>query len=404
LITKIQYIHNGKPFDLYNTKSDDPVILPNAVTGITFFQDIDVPSVEGEIVCSDVAIYNLMPLAFGDAIRIYTFNFKYDIAKTTFQPDVETYLEFRIVSASMTSPEPGISDKDNYKQFVINIIDPNSFDSYLTARSMRVDSGVADIVADILAPTWKTGVKIEPTIASDEFAMTLPRWSPYHQLRYISKFAKFSDGTGCVFFPTIPLHFVDGRSEYEFHFTNLSALMKREESFVKEEYSLTADINRVHNIYLEKDSNSFELLINGTVIDGHKITEPMRTKLHKYLPMGDWADDDKYSQIRPTSPWAINYTDHYLTRNLVDQVLIWLTVSGDFKRKLGTAINLKFPSGFQSHNKRDYFDEERSGKYLIRSMEHVFARDADNKWIYNQKIGIVSDGYDKDEFKILKRN
>lgn len=378
----------------------------NAVVNISFFQDIEVPSVEGEIVCSDVALYNLLPFAFGDKIRIFTMSTKYNSEKKEFTIDKEVFVEFRVVTASMTSPEPGVQDKDNFKTFSISIMDDNGFDGYLTRRSARFFDSIGGIVKSVLSPVWKplNKVKIDPKISSDKYEITLPSWSVFHQLKYLSKFTEFSDGSGCVFFPTLPVFRVDGHSDYEFHYTSLSALMKNAESFIQEEYSLTGDINRIYNVYLEKDSNNFELINNGVDINSQKIWEVRRTKLHKYLAMGSEVESTKYRQTRLESFPTVNYTDNYLIKNLMNQVSLWCTVVGDFKRKVGTVIDVKFPSGHDAHNKKDYFDKKHSGKYLIRSMEHLFTKDKDNQWFYNQKLGLVADGYSDDEFKTYKKN
>jgi hypothetical protein len=231
MIQKIQYIHDGKPLDLYNTGSEDPVILPNAIKEIRFFQDIEVPSVEGEILCSDVALYNLMPMSDGDKIRIYLVNVKYNPGDTH-QIDKDFYVEFRIVSSSMTSSEPDVTEKDNYKEFVINIIDDSSFDSYLTRNSKRYENHTAgEIVADVLKPQWK---KVEVGNATDRFDLTLPKWSGYHQVRYLSKFVEFNDGTGCATFPTLPVYFADGTNDYKFRFVSFGQLFATPESFIQE--------------------------------------------------------------------------------------------------------------------------------------------------------------------------
>jgi hypothetical protein len=38
-----------------------------------------------------------------------------------------------------------------------------------------------------------------------------------------------------------------------------------------------------------------------------------------------------------------------------------------------------------------------SGKYLIKSIEHIFVKDDNQTWLYNQKIGSVTDGYNEKE-------
>lgn len=406
MITKVVYIHKDQPYDVYQKDIQNPEILPNIIESINFFQDLFVPSIEGEIIISDFAMYDLLPLQYEDKIRIYTVNPIYNSSDKSFSIGKDYYTEFRIISADMISPEPNITDKDNFKQFALRIIDDSSFKGYLEKQSvMYKDKTITDIVKNVITPIFKANnVKVNPSISTDKFDITFPKWSIYQRINYLTKFTEFSDGTGCVYFNSLPIYYENRQTEYTFNYTNLSALMKNNESFIDEEYSLTSDINRIYNLFLEKDNNYFEFLNNGTNINNVKIVDTNnRSKLNKYKPFISKLNNDvKYEFLKPTSFWGLNYEYNYLMKNMLDNIHIYFTVSGDYKRKIGTVINLKFPSGFSSLNKKDFYDEKHTGKYLIKSMEHIFVKDDNQQWVYNQKIGLITDGYSEDEFGILE--
>lgn len=397
MITKVVYIHNDKPFDVYQKDIDDPEILPNIIDSITFFQDLYIPSIEGEIIITDFGLYDLLPLDYKDKIRIYTINPIYNSEDKTFEIGKDYYTEFRILSAEMMSSEPNILDKDNFKQFVLRIIDDMSFRCYLEKESVRyIDKTVTDIVKDIITPIWfkPSNIKINPNISLDRYNITFPKWTPYQKLNYLSKFTEFSDGTGCVFFNSLPVFYEDRKSEYDFNYTNISSLIKNKEDFTNEEYSLTSDVNRVYNVLLEEDRNRFSSLNSGKFINNTKMEDTNnRSVLNRKYKSSELYNDIRYEHIRPKSVLGLNYEYNHIMKSVFGDYTIFCTVSGDYKRKIGTVIDFKFPSSFDSLNKKDYYNETYTGKYLIKSMEHVFVKDENQRWVYNQKIGLITDEY-----------
>jgi hypothetical protein len=398
MLTKVVYIHLNKPYDVYQKEVNDPEILPNVIDSISFTQDIFIPSIEGELVISDFMLYDLLPLAIDDKIRIYTINPIYDSISKTLSIGKDYYTEFRILSAEPITSEPDVIDKDNIKQFRLRIIDDKSFDGYLFKKSdMYIDKDISEIVKDVIQPIWKLSkeIKINQNISKDKYNLTLPHWEIYKQLNYLTKFTEFADGSGCVYYNSLPIYYENGQSEYNFNYTNISALFKNDEEFIDEEYSITGDINRTYNIFLQKDNNYFQMISQGVNINNVKIIDIKRNKLNKIYPYND-IEIDKYSCERIRSFWELNYENNYLMKNVItNNIKIYCTVSGDYKRKIGTVIKFRFPSSFDSYNKNDYLDERLSGKYLIKTIQHVFIKNDDHKWVYNQKLGLITDGYNK---------
>lgn len=391
ILSKIRYIHNNKPFNMYNFSGDESqhgYIIDSNVNSIVLYQDILTPCIQGNIVFDDINLYSTLPFQYDDKIQLHITH----IDDNTNKIKYAGYLEFRIVTNNNLSYEPNITDRENIKRFSIDIIDDKSYESYIKHISKRYyNINAIDIIKDQLtvASNWKLN-KLDSNNLN--LNITTPLWSAYHNIAYITRFIQGNGGNAFVLFPELPLY-INNKTNYSQNLITITSILKGKYQINNNIFSLTSDYNRMYNVWLEKDMNDFELLQSGVDINNTKINSIKQVLAKKIYSEYHLNDSYKKFRIKTNIAQIDNgYVLNYFQKLLLNQISIYTTMSGDIERKIGQIVQVDFPSQFNANNKRDFKDKKHSGKYLIKRIEHNFVKDENSNWIYSQKINLITDG------------
>lgn len=138
---------------------------------------------------------------------------------------------------------------------------------------------------------------------------------------------------------------------------------------------------------LIKRDYTYQSAIDRFTILGKKTLFPTELNLdHSTVRVDGYSDEIILDNI-----WYGNWVKEY-----AHQQLIHLTVNGHEKRHAGGMIRIVWPTHQEEGdvaqaNKREFFNKQMDGRYLIKSITHYF--DKDLSYGYQQKLVCIKNGY-----------
>lgn len=375
------------------------MIDANDIEIIYFVEDITVPCMTGKMIINDrYGLIEYGPFTGNEKINLkYGKNFDreqlFDIFKIG-----------KIGQAAMHNPT---ADTQLELYFVDTLFMPLTIKKY--SRSFGTDTKYSEIISHILRNIIGLNSKFlqinETTNTIDNYI--IPYWTILQTINFLADRAEDSRGAGCLFYNNTDNGFKVNFKSY--NWLNSTDNYKEEKIYIFESKNVS-DENKILEYWingLDKFSNRF---LRGGKFLGYDFET--KTLVEKDFEYSDGIDSsmllgktslypdisqvatvnlygdttEKMLENRAYSEWIKRYQK---------QLIVNFIVEGREDRYAGQQIEVEWPSV----DKKQYYNKAFKGKYLIKTVTHMFGRD--RSLPYKQRLVCIKNAYNNIDSKDL---